>query len=74
MAIDARINALYTKHMEIEKLIQEAYTSHCDDVVLGRLKKQKLMLKEEISQLEAASSLNQQQHRNKPHSKVTKAA
>jgi hypothetical protein len=52
MSLQERIEALKVKHQALELAIQEENSRpHPDDLEIGRLKKQKLMIKDEIANL-----------------------
>jgi len=52
MSLDARLEALQARHLEVEeKLSKEMRQLSAEDVALMALKKEKLRLKDEISQL-----------------------
>lgn len=52
MSLEERIEALRAKHHALEAMIEEEINRpRPDDVVITRLKKQKLMIKDEIASL-----------------------
>jgi hypothetical protein len=52
MSLDERIDALRAKHHVLETMIEEETNRpRPDEVVITRLKKQKLMIKDEIANL-----------------------
>jgi hypothetical protein len=52
MSLDERIEALRSKHRSLEAAIEEENNRpHPDDLEINRLKKQKLMIKDEIANL-----------------------
>jgi hypothetical protein len=52
MSLDERIDALRAKHHALEAMIEEEiHRPRPDDVAIARLKKQKLMIKDEIATL-----------------------
>lgn len=51
MSIANRINSLENRHNEIEDLIRKAYLNHEKNEHICELKKEKLLLKEELNQL-----------------------
>lgn len=52
MSVIAHFNALTTKHAQLKDEIYSAYQNHLPDNVITELKKQKLLLKEELSDLQ----------------------
>jgi len=44
------IDALKARHQDLDAKITELYNHHADDIQVETLKKQKLLLKEEIAQ------------------------
>ncbi|MFV9875805.1 MAG: DUF465 domain-containing protein [Rickettsiales endosymbiont of Dermacentor nuttalli] len=48
MSVLEHINQISSKHDKIEKELHKAYVYHSDDAIIGRLKKQKLKLKDEL--------------------------
>jgi hypothetical protein len=53
MSMQDRIEALRTRHQEIETALDDATSHFDDDISVHELKKQKLAIKDEIAQLEA---------------------
>ncbi len=53
MSTKSRIESLYQKHEELEKQIEDAYTHH---LPVAALKKQKLRIKDEITQFLGGAS------------------
>ena len=52
MSLDERIDALKAKHLALETMIEEETNRpRPDDLTINRLKKQKLMIKDEIANL-----------------------
>ena len=56
MSIKTHLHALQTKHAVLEKELHEAYTHH---LPVGYIKKEKLKVKDEITQLEKSLFKNQ---------------
>jgi hypothetical protein len=48
MSVIAHFETLNQRHARLEATIENAYASHLSDEVISELKKQKLLLKEEI--------------------------
>ncbi len=53
MSLQERIEALRTRHQELETALDDASSHFDDDISVHELKKQKLAIKDEIAQLEA---------------------
>jgi hypothetical protein len=52
MSLDERIDALRAKHHALEAMIAEEFSRpRPDDIAIARLKKQKLIIKDEIANL-----------------------
>ena len=53
LKIDEGFKRLYNKHEELEQQIEEAYTTgHLgDDITMGKLKKEKLLVKDKLARL-----------------------
>jgi len=55
MAVTAHLETLQSKHTKLEKEIQaELRSPHPDDLLVSRLKKEKLHIKDTLSQFEHA--------------------
>lgn len=52
----SHINSLKQKHAKLENSIKNANDNYHDDAIVNKLKKEKLLLKEKISKLEAISN------------------
>lgn len=52
----SHINSLKQKHSQLEKTIRVSNDNHIRDLTINKLKKQKLLLKEEITRLEQSNS------------------
>lgn len=52
MSVIAHFNALVEKHAQLKDEIHSAYLNHLPDNVITELKKQKLLLKEELFDLQ----------------------
>lgn len=50
----SHINSLKQKHSEIEQAIKSANDNYTEEFTINKLKKQKLLLKEKIAELEGA--------------------
>ena len=57
MALDAHLNELTEKHSALEKkLDKELARPHADSLLITKLKREKLRIKDEIARLREASS------------------
>ncbi|AIL64713.1 hypothetical protein NOVO_01580 [Rickettsiales bacterium Ac37b] len=48
MSLLEHVNQISSKHAKIENELHTAYINHIDDIIIGKLKKQKLKLKDEL--------------------------
>ena len=56
MSLDSRIQELQRKHDELDKEIEEAFTHpSVDDLHIADMKRRKLQMRDEISELRTAS-------------------
>tara|TARA_B110000503_G_C6801328_1_gene271238 strand:+ start:208 stop:390 length:183 start_codon:yes stop_codon:yes gene_type:complete len=55
---ESRLISLETKHKELDKQIDQVYKHTHDDVKLKELKKQKLMVKQEMTQIKTQGETN----------------
>ena len=61
LKIDESFKRLYDKHEELEQQIEDAYTTgHLgDDITMGNLKKEKLLVKDKLAKLIEAQKQDQ---------------
>ncbi len=61
LKIDEGFKRLYDKHEELEQQIEEAYTTghFGDDITMGKLKKEKLLVKDKLARLIEAQKQSQ---------------
>ena len=55
MSLDSRISSLEAKHHKLEEEIRSAYLSHLSEETITDLKRKKLHIKEELSNIKNSS-------------------